>query len=276
MHSSDKVGTSGTSRARPSRDDPVGRQIRLRHRRPVGLAVDLHGAPIDGKNGGTGLDHQIGQGLHAVAAASRPITDPDECASFIARPHLQSAFIYTFDGRTSTLLSAPPRRTVLHSRRPCWQHAHWQCIKPASLRDSPHPRCRGFPGTSYVWHFVSRSRPRCPRACGAVVLAGLPRSHQPGRRHRQRAGGPRRQPQAGGSRICARSDPQERQDRVGAIAVLPSGVRRGGIVGRADRPRRRADHGARSSRGRQDHDRVEPAARAACRRTGSSCCSTCW
>ena len=45
-------------------DDPVGGQIRLRYGRPVDLAVDLHGAAVDGKNGGPGPNHQIGQGLH--------------------------------------------------------------------------------------------------------------------------------------------------------------------------------------------------------------------
>ena len=76
-----------------------------------------------------------------------------------------------------------------------------------------------------------RFRPRRPRTRRAVVLAGLPRSHQSGRRHRQRARGARRQSQAGRSRICPRPDPQERQDRLGAAAVLPPGVRRRRIGG---------------------------------------------
>ncbi len=45
-------------------DDPVGGQIRFRHRRSVELAVDLHRTPVDGKDGGPGPHHQIGQGLH--------------------------------------------------------------------------------------------------------------------------------------------------------------------------------------------------------------------
>ena len=45
-------------------DDPVGGEIRLRHRRSVDLAVDLHRRPVDGENGGAGPDHEIGQGLH--------------------------------------------------------------------------------------------------------------------------------------------------------------------------------------------------------------------
>ena len=45
-------------------DDPVGGEIRLRHRRSVDLAVDLHRRPVDGENGGAGPDHEVGQGLH--------------------------------------------------------------------------------------------------------------------------------------------------------------------------------------------------------------------
>ncbi len=45
-------------------DDSVGGVIRLRHRRPVLLAVDPHGQAIDGENGCAGPNHQIGQWLH--------------------------------------------------------------------------------------------------------------------------------------------------------------------------------------------------------------------
>ena len=45
-------------------DDAVGGQIRLRHRRAVGLAVDLHGPTVDRQNSGAGADHEIGQALH--------------------------------------------------------------------------------------------------------------------------------------------------------------------------------------------------------------------
>ncbi len=45
-------------------NDPVGGEIGFRHRRSVELAVDPHRRPVDGKNGGTGPDHQIGQGFH--------------------------------------------------------------------------------------------------------------------------------------------------------------------------------------------------------------------
>jgi hypothetical protein len=44
--------------------------------------------------------------------------DPDECASFIDRPHLQLAFIYTFNGGKSTFLSCPSTQAGLHPRRP--------------------------------------------------------------------------------------------------------------------------------------------------------------
>ena len=44
-------------------DDAVGGEIGFRHRRSVGLAVDLHGGAVDGQDGGAGPDHQIGQRL---------------------------------------------------------------------------------------------------------------------------------------------------------------------------------------------------------------------
>ena len=44
-------------------DDAVGGQIRLRYRRSVGLAVDLHGGTVDGEDGGASLDHEVGQRL---------------------------------------------------------------------------------------------------------------------------------------------------------------------------------------------------------------------
>jgi hypothetical protein len=45
-------------------DDSVGGEIRLRDRRSVEFAVDLHRRPVDGENGGAGPDHQLGQGPH--------------------------------------------------------------------------------------------------------------------------------------------------------------------------------------------------------------------
>src|SRR6476646_3840356 len=57
--------------------------------------------------------------------------------------------------------------------------------------------------------------------------------------------------------------PEDRQDRFGAIAVLPPGVWRCGVGGCADRSGRRTDHGARPHRGWQDHHRLEFAAAAA-------------
>ena len=116
--SSDSAGTSGTSRARPSRDDPVGGQIRLRHRRSVGLAVDLHGVAVDGQNGGAGL------------------ASPDRSGAPSARPrHRDRSRILTnvLHSLTGLICSWPlstrfrpnkhahrarPRKTGLHLRRP--------------------------------------------------------------------------------------------------------------------------------------------------------------
>ena len=64
-------------------NDAVGGKIRLRHRRSIVLAVDLHGLAVDGQNGRPGPDHQIGQGSISAAAASRSITRPGERASFM-------------------------------------------------------------------------------------------------------------------------------------------------------------------------------------------------
>ena len=44
-------------------NDPVGGQIRFRHRRSVRLAFDLHRRAVDRKDGGAGPDHQLGQRL---------------------------------------------------------------------------------------------------------------------------------------------------------------------------------------------------------------------
>ena len=48
-------------------NDPVGGEIGLGYRRAVQLAFDLHRGPVDGKNGGPGLDHEVGQGLHQIS-----------------------------------------------------------------------------------------------------------------------------------------------------------------------------------------------------------------
>ena len=64
--------------------------------------------------------------------------------------------------------------------------------------------------------------------------------------------------------------PQERQDRLGPPAVLPPGVRRGRIVERADRSRRRAEHGEGPYRGRQDHAELEFAAAVAAEEPGQA------
>ena len=42
-------------------DDSVGRQIGLGYRRSVGLAVDLHGGTVDGEDGRTRPNHDVGQ-----------------------------------------------------------------------------------------------------------------------------------------------------------------------------------------------------------------------
>ena len=42
-------------------DDSVGRQIGLGYRRSVGLAVDLHGGTVDGEDGRTRPDYNLGQ-----------------------------------------------------------------------------------------------------------------------------------------------------------------------------------------------------------------------
>ena len=60
------------------------------------------------------------------------------------------------------------------------------------------------------------------RSRGAAVLARLPRPDQPGRRHRQRARGAGGDARRGDQDLRARSDQEEREDRLGAAAVLPA------------------------------------------------------
>ena len=57
-------GDRGKQTRQPIGDDAIGGQIRLGHRRSVGLSVDRHGAPIHRKNRGTGPGDEIGQGFH--------------------------------------------------------------------------------------------------------------------------------------------------------------------------------------------------------------------
>ena len=55
---------SGSQPRQTFADDPVGGEIRLRYRRSVELAVDLHRRAVDGENSRAGPDHQFGQRLH--------------------------------------------------------------------------------------------------------------------------------------------------------------------------------------------------------------------
>jgi hypothetical protein len=84
-------GYFGNQTAQTFVDDPVGGQVRLRYRRSVDLAVDLHGAAVDGKNGGADLDHRTVSSISA-AAPSRSITGAVETASFISGLHGCSSF----------------------------------------------------------------------------------------------------------------------------------------------------------------------------------------
>ncbi len=57
-------GDRGDQTRKPLADDAIGGEIRLGHRRSVGLAVDRHGAPVDAQDRGTGFGDEIGQGIH--------------------------------------------------------------------------------------------------------------------------------------------------------------------------------------------------------------------
>ena len=117
---------------------------------------------------------------------------------------------------------------------------------------------------------VRSARPRRPRSRRAAVLAGLPRSDQPGRRDHERPRG-----DGGGQgrrnlQIRHGSDQEERQDGVGQAAVLPAGLRRRRLGRGPDRHRRRRKGDARSDGGRQDQARLESAARAAGQEPGQA------
>ena len=191
-----------------------------------------------------------------AAASSRPMMRVFGAVSFIVASHHSRRF----QQRARPIIPLFANRSTPIALRlaPVYQACNAKC-------DSP--RSRGFLEIAHVRHIV---RSRSTRTRGAAVLARLPRSHQPGRRHRQRPRGPGRQSQAGRPRIRARSDPEERQDRLRPAAVLPARLRRRRFRRRPDRSRRRRDDGARPYRGRQDHDRLESAAPAAAEEPGQA------
>ena len=71
-------------------DDAVGGEIGFRHRRSVGLAVDLHGVAVDGEDGGARPNHQIGQRLDQGGCGL--VIDPGGVALFISGAHLLFVF----------------------------------------------------------------------------------------------------------------------------------------------------------------------------------------
>src|SRR5436190_2211890 len=83
----------------PVGKDPVSGQVCVGHRRSVAFVQDAHHCRVHGQNGRSGPDHQVGQRFHQL---SRRLAVDHECLSAL-----------------------------------CWQHAPSQCIKPASMCDSP-------------------------------------------------------------------------------------------------------------------------------------------
>src|ERR1700733_10764503 len=146
MHSSDSVGTSGTSRARPSRRMRSAARSASVTGDPSVLPSIFMVCRLTARMAAPASITRSVRGSMSAAAASRPIPDPDGCASFIDRPHLQPGFV---------------------GAGPCWQHAHSQCIKSASLRDSPHPRGADF------WEYLMSGTPSSGPAPDALELAAL-------------------------------------------------------------------------------------------------------
>src|SRR3984957_12520797 len=168
MHSSDRAGTSGTSRARPSRMIRSAARSASVTGEPSVLPSIFMACRLTARMAAPASITRSVRGSMRAAAASRPIVDPDECASFIDRPHLQLASIYTFQGRKSMPLRCPSTQGPACTRAGlCWQHAHWQCIKPASLRDSPHPRRADF------WEYLMSGTSSSGPAPDALELAAL-------------------------------------------------------------------------------------------------------
>ena len=114
---------------------------------------------------------------------------------------------------------------------------------------------------------------RCARSCGLALLAGLPRPHQPRRRHRERARGARRRKGRGDQGICARSHQKQRRHGISQIAVLPYCVWRRRFRRRPDRPWRCGDHFARLLRGRKDQAWPGICRARFWQKTESNCCS---
>lgn len=87
------LGKRGYVRGQPRQafgDDAVGREIGLRYRRSVALAVDLHGGTVDGQNCGAGRHHQVGQrfdqGGSGLAIADKRMCLIHERRPFAVRP----------------------------------------------------------------------------------------------------------------------------------------------------------------------------------------------
>ena len=91
----------------------VGRQIGLGYRRSVGLAVDLHGGTVDGEDGRTRPDHDVGQRFDQRRGG---IAVEWTCLIHELKPICCSS--------------------CLTIAAPCWQQGAAQCIKPISTRDS--------------------------------------------------------------------------------------------------------------------------------------------
>ena len=107
-------------------ENAVGGQVRFRHRRSVELAVDLHRRAVDGENGRAGPDHQVGQGFHQ---RSRFGTVDQGCGGTgVIHLSIHRRIHGGFHG---------PLNCPLSILALCWQRARPQCIKPASMCDSP-------------------------------------------------------------------------------------------------------------------------------------------
>ena len=125
-------------------DDPVGDEVRVRHRRSVRLAVDIQANAADRQNSGAGPNHEVGQRLHQRAAVSRSITGPDKSASLMGVLNIRvSHSCLRCDPPLPTRLFCQPlwqfcrgRKGARNPDAPCWHHAYPQCIKPAIRRDS--------------------------------------------------------------------------------------------------------------------------------------------
>jgi len=253
--SSDRVGSSGTSRARPSGNDPVGGEVGFGYRRSIeGLAVQPASPPV------------LTARMAAPARTTRSVRGLHQGEGGVAADcGCRRTCFHSWRFHVPLVFPLPRRACVGSPPRP-------QCIKPASMRDSPWSAL----SADLQEHLMSGTSSPGP-APDALELAALLCSrvfcHDSSVRWRDRNG------------LRSSTTIPSRKIREFALDLIRKSARTAsarlqfcrlafGAAGSSGAQSiwamRRPWRGA-ISRTARDHDRVESAARAAAEEPGQSC-----